>query len=71
MNVNGFIVRVSHILVKLVIKLILLLNILQVCMKHLKDYFGIAFEQKRIFSNKKVSASVAKTGNIYAAPASI
>ena len=40
-------------------------------MKHLKDYFGIALEQKRIFSNKKVSASVAKTRNIDAAPASI
>jgi hypothetical protein len=36
-------------------------------MEHLKDYFGVAFEQKRIFGNKKVSALVAKTGNIYTA----
>lgn len=63
LNVNGCIVRVSHILVKLVIKRIFLLNVLQVGMKHLTDYFWISFEQKRIFGNEKVSALVAKTGN--------
>ena len=37
-------------------------------MKHLNDYFGIASEQKRIFSNKKVSALVAKARNIIQRP---
>ena len=63
LNVNGCVVRVSHILVKLVIKRIFLLNVLQVGMKHLTDYFWISFKQKRIFGNEKVSALVAKTGN--------
>ena len=38
-------------------------------MKHLKDYFEIASEQKSVFSNEKVSALVAKPGTIYTASA--
>ena len=69
MNVNGWIVRVSHILVKLVMKLITLLNVFQICAKHLKNYFWIAVKQKRVFRDKEVSASSAETGDIDTATA--
>ena len=50
-------------------KLMLLLDVLQVCTQHLKNNFGIAPEQKRVFGDEKVSALIAKTGNIDAAAA--
>ncbi len=38
-------------------------------MKHLNYNFEVASEQKRVFSDKKVSAFLAETGNVYAASA--
>lgn len=56
LKMNGFVERVSHILVKSVIILMLLLNIFKVGFQHIENDFRVSVKQQGVFSHKEISA---------------